>query len=133
VAVAVEWRQGFRALALVLAVLAAEATIVWGNALHAPGSGVVIVLGTGMLVAVGFTGGVPGVLVAVAVTAVSIVGADLVDDGSIEMSAPEPSYPGACDPSCGLGLGGALLLTLPFVAGLAGLGAALRKLARRLG
>jgi hypothetical protein len=88
VAVAVEWRQGFRALALVLAVLAAEATIVWGNELQAPGSGVVIVLGAGMLVAVGFTGGMPGVLVAVAVTAVSMVGADLVDDGSIEMAAP---------------------------------------------
>jgi hypothetical protein len=73
------------------------------------------------------------VLVAVAVTAVSMVGADLMDDGSIEMSASKPSYRGACDPSCGLGLGGALLLTLPFVAGLAGLGAALGRLARRLG
>jgi hypothetical protein len=133
VAVAVEWRQGFRAPALVLAVLAAEATIAWGNALHAPWSGVVITFGAGMLVAVGLIGGVWGVLVAVAVTAVAMVGADLVDDGSIEMAPSEPSYRGACDPSCGLGLGGALLLTLPLVGGLAGVGAALRRLTRRLG
>lgn len=132
-AVAVAWRQGFRTPALVLAVLAAEATLVWGNVLHAPWSGLVIVLGAGMLVAVGFTAGVWGMLVAVAVTAASMVGTDLVDNGSIGLSAPEPSYPGACDPSCGFGLGGALLLILPFVALLAGLGAGLHRLTRRLG
>jgi hypothetical protein len=99
--------------------------------LRAPWSGTAPVARACTLMAVGLVAGLRGVLLAVAVATASLVGSDLADDGRIEMTAPTLANPDACDPSCGFGLGDALMLALPVVAGLAGVGAPLRGLARR--
>jgi hypothetical protein len=113
-------------IAAVLAVLA-EAAFVRGVELHAPWSGLVIALSGGMLMAVGFAAGPWGIIVAAAVVAASLVGADLKDDAEIEVTAPQRAR--RLRSQLRLWLGDALVLVLPMVAAVTGLGAAFRPLA----
>jgi hypothetical protein len=114
------------AIGAAAAMLAAQAAFLAAEP-KAPWSGITIAVIAVALVAIGFAAGWRGILVAVAVTAASLVGWYLASDAGFAEAV------GDCDPSCGISLGGALVLALPVVLALAGLGTALRRLTGKRG
>jgi hypothetical protein len=109
-----------------LAVVAFESAYLTA-ALRAPWSGLTLAALAAALIAVGFAAGLPGLLLATAATAAPMFVWYLPSDGDGWDGALSS---GACDPSCGISLLGALLVVLPIILALAGVGVAVRGLRR---
>ena len=113
-------------VASLLAVVAFESAYLTAE-LRAPWSGLTLAALAAALIALGFAAGPPGLLLATLATAAPLVAWYLPSDGDGSDGAMSS---GICDPSCGISLPGALLIVLPFILALAGVGVALRGLRR---